>query len=259
MRKPRPARQAEFERMRRRLLYAVLALVSLMVVGTLGFSLFAREDQNLIDSFYMTVITLTTVGYGETIQLEGHPWGQLFASVLLLGGMGIVAYSVVLFATFLIEGHVFNVFARRRMQKRIETMSGHYIVCGTTNRAETAQGFFVKYGDGGVDIEPLTPLYKNQVYQLARHLSVPEEILKRTPSPDTYSFEVSDKDFYFCLPYDTVDMILYAQEHSISKQETAAALGLEMGQLERAWKDLERKQDATRHLRDTPPVPDLGI
>lgn len=135
----------------------------------------------------------------------------------------------------------------------------HYIVCGTTNRAETAQGFFVKYGDGGVDIEPLTPLYKNQVYQLARHLGVPKEIISRTPSPDTYSFEVSDKDFYFCLPYDTVDMILYAQEHSISKKETAEALGLEMEQLERAWKDLARKQSATRHLRDTPPVPDLGI
>ena len=135
----------------------------------------------------------------------------------------------------------------------------NYIVCGTTNRAETAQGFFVKYGDGGVDIEPLTPLYKNQVYQLGRYLGVPEEILSRTPSPDTYSFEVSDKDFYFCIPYDTVDMILYAQEHAISKEETAAALGLEMEQIERAWKDLERKQLATKHLRDTPPVPDLGI
>lgn len=135
----------------------------------------------------------------------------------------------------------------------------NYVVCGTTNFAETAQGFFVKFGDGGVDIEPLTPLYKNQVYQLGRYLGVPEEILARTPSPDTYSFEVSDKDFYFCLPYDSVDMILYAQEHSISKEETARALGLEMQQLERAWKDLERKREATRHLRSLPPVPDLSL
>jgi NAD+ synthase len=135
----------------------------------------------------------------------------------------------------------------------------NYIVCGTTNRAETAQGFFVKFGDGGVDIEPLTPLYKNQVYELGRYLGVPAEIIARTPSPDTYSFEVSDKDFYFCLPYDTVDMILYAQEHSISKEETAEVLGLEMEKLERAWKDLQRKQEATKHLRDVPPVPVLDI
>ncbi|NIM19931.1 MAG: NAD(+) synthase [Candidatus Latescibacteria bacterium] len=133
----------------------------------------------------------------------------------------------------------------------------NYIVCGTTNKSETDQGFFVKFGDGGVDIEPLTPLYKNQVLQLGKHLGVPEEILARTPSPDTYSFEVSDKDFYFCLPYDTVDMILYAQENSIDKKETAKALGLGMEELDRAWKDLERKREVTEHLRSMPPVPDL--
>jgi NAD+ synthase len=134
-----------------------------------------------------------------------------------------------------------------------------YIVCGTTNRAETEQGFFVKFGDGGVDIEPLAPLYKNQVFALGRYLGLPQDVLDRTPSPDTYSLEVSDKDFYFCLSYDTVDMILYAQEHSISKEETAEALGLEMEQLERGWRDLERKREATRHLRVGPPAPELGI
>jgi NAD+ synthase len=140
-----------------------------------------------------------------------------------------------------------------------EAEKRNYVVCGTTNRPETAQGFFVKFGDGGVDIEPLGPLYKNQVFQLGRHLGIPEEILTRAPSPDTYSLEVSDKDFYFCLPYDTVDMFLYAQDHSISKEETAKALGLEMEQVDRVWKDLERKRDATAHLRTLPPSPDLGI
>lgn len=140
-----------------------------------------------------------------------------------------------------------------------EAEKRNYIVCGTTNRPETAQGFFVKFGDGGVDIEPLGPLYKDQVFQLGRYLEVPEEVLSRAPSPDTYSLEVSDKDFYFCLPYDTVDMFLYAQDHSLSKEETAKALGLEMEQVDRVWKDLERKRDATKHLRALPPSPDLGI
>ncbi len=76
----------------------------------------------------------------------------------------------------------------------------YYIVCGTTNLPEALQGFFVKYGDGGVDIEPLVPLYKDQVFQLGRHLGVPQEIIDRTPSPDTYSFVVSDKEFYFSHP-----------------------------------------------------------
>ena len=64
----------------------------------------------------------------------------------------------------------------------------NFMVCGTTNRSETLQGFFVKYGDGGVDIEPLAHLYKTQVYQLSRHLGVIQEIIDRPPSPDTFSF-----------------------------------------------------------------------
>ena len=135
----------------------------------------------------------------------------------------------------------------------------YFIVCGTTNRAETAQGFFVKFGDGGVDIEPLTDLYKSQVFEIGRHLGVPADVLARTPSPDTYSLPVSDKDFYFCLSYDQVDLLLYAMEHGHTVEEAAAALGLEAGQAARAWKDLERKREATKHLRSLPPVPDLGI
>jgi len=129
----------------------------------------------------------------------------------------------------------------------------HYIVCGTTNRSETMQGFFVKYGDGGVDIEPIAHLYKYQVYQLGDYLGVPEKILSRTPSPDTYSFEVSDEDFYFCLPYDVVDTILYAIENNIAKEEAALALGLQRDQIERAWTDLAHKIEITRHLRMMPP------
>lgn len=128
-----------------------------------------------------------------------------------------------------------------------------YVVGGTTNRSELEQGFFVKYGDGGVDIEPLAHLYKNQVYQIARCVKVPQEVIDRTPSPDTYSLEVSDKEFYFCLPYETADLILYAITHNVPKKDVAAGLGLESDQLERAWRDLQRKKDATEHLRSGPP------
>ena len=135
----------------------------------------------------------------------------------------------------------------------------YYVVCGTTNRSELLQGFYVKYGDGGVDMEPIAPLYKNQVFQLSRHLGVPREILERTPSPDTYSFEVSDQDFYFCMPYETLDMILYAIEHDVPRDRVAAVLGLKPEQVDRAWKDLVRKRDATRHLRELPPSPAFSL
>jgi NAD+ synthase len=133
----------------------------------------------------------------------------------------------------------------------------YYIVCGTTNLPEALQGFFVKYGDGGVDIEPLAPLYKDQVFQLGRHLGVPKEILGRTPSPDTYSYTVSDQEFYFCIPYDMIDLILYSMEHNVAKERTAKALGITMEQLERAWRDIERKRQTTEPLRRFPPTPPM--
>ena len=91
----------------------------------------------------------------------------------------------------------------------------NYIVCGTTNKTEVMEGFFVKYGDGGVDIEPLSHLYKAQVYQLSEYLGVIREIIERAPSPDTWSFQVSDEEFYFRIPYEKLDLLLYAWQNRI--------------------------------------------
>ena len=142
----------------------------------------------------------------------------------------------------------------RMVQLYYEAEKRHYIVCGTTNKSEMLQGFFVKYGDGGVDIEPLAHLYKVQVFELGEYLGIPEEILSRAPSPDTYSYEVSDKDFFFCLSYDVADTILYAIEHNISNEEIAPELNLSVEQVERARVDLTRKQKSARHSRIMPPM-----
>ena len=130
----------------------------------------------------------------------------------------------------------------------------NYLVAGTTNKTEYSQGFFVKYGDGGVDFEPIAHLYKTQVYQLARYLDIPQEIIKRTPSPDTYSAPVSDQEFFFCLPYDLLDLLLYAWEHKIPRSEIEQVLDLKKEQIERAFKDFESKMNATAHAAKLPPT-----
>ena len=135
----------------------------------------------------------------------------------------------------------------------------NYLVCGTTNRSEAVQGFFVKYGDGGVDIEPLQHLYKAQVYQLAGHLGVIREIIERPPSPDTYSFVVTDEEFYFRMPYDTLDLLLYAWENSVPVEEVCMAMSLTEEQVRRAFRDFASKSNATRHLRTLPPTLDVRI
>lgn len=129
----------------------------------------------------------------------------------------------------------------------------NYLVAGTTNKTELAQGFYVKFGDGGVDIEPIAHLYKTQVYQLARYLGVIEEIINRPPSPDTYSLPLSDKEFYFCLDYELLDLLLYAYLNKMAKDEIASCLHLSQEQVTRVFKDFEAKERATWHLRELPP------
>ena len=126
----RAAHDAEFDRLRWRLRLAVGALVLVTGVGVLGFVLLGHGEHGLIDAIYMTIITLTTVGFGEIIDLSNHPMGRVFTIALLLVGMGIVAYTVPMLAAFVIEGQLHHIFRRRRMQKTIAQLSGHYIVCG---------------------------------------------------------------------------------------------------------------------------------
>ncbi len=130
----------------------------------------------------------------------------------------------------------------------------NYLVAGTTNKSEVMQGFFVKHGDGAVDIETIAHLYKTQVYQLTRHLGVIEEIINRPPSPDTYSWPVTDEQFYFCMPYDLADLLLYAYENHFPEKEVCEATKLTPEQIQRVFRDFKAKENSTWHLRQMPPT-----
>ncbi len=152
-----------------------------------------------------------------------------------------------------------NIKQRIRMiQLYYYSEKNNYIVAGTTNKTEIIQGFYVKFGDGGVDIEPLGHLYKTQVYNLARNLGVIDEIINRPPSPDTYSLPVTDKEFYFCLDYKLLDSLLYAYGNNVPFDQISNTLDLKEAQIERVFKDFKAKQRATWHLREMPPSMDVG-
>ncbi len=127
-------------------------------------------------------------------------------------------------------------------------------VLGTANRNEYAQGFFVKYGDGGVDVQTIAHLYKTQVYQLSEYLGIPEAIRQRTPTTDTYSAPCDQQEFFFRLPFATLDLLWYAQEHKVPVDEVARVMDLTPEQVQRAFEDLTRKSRGTAYLR-MPPVP----
>ncbi|MFA5014781.1 MAG: NAD(+) synthase [Actinomycetota bacterium] len=132
----------------------------------------------------------------------------------------------------------------------------NYLVCGTTNKSEALQGLFVKYGDGGVDIEPLQHLYKNQIYQLAEYLGVIKEIRQRAPCPDTYSAPVTDEEWYLRIPFKQLDLLLYAWTNKVAISKICKAMGLNEEQVKRAFRDFNSKANATKHLNQLPPTLD---
>ena len=144
-----------------------------------------------------------------------------------------------------------NIKIRSRMVHLYwEAERRNLVVAGTTNRTEFILGDFCKYGDGGTDIEALAHLYKNQIYQLADYLGVPNEIVSREPSPDTFSLPVSDQEFYFRIPFDKLDFLLFAWEHRISSRKTSEVLGLAEDAVDRVFRDFTTKNRATDHLRE---------
>lgn len=149
--------------------------------------------------------------------------------------------------------------AATNFKQRVRTMMLYYhadrlnyAACGTPNRLEYDQGFFVKGGDGSADFKPIAHLYKTQVYQLARALGIPDEICERPPTSDTFSLAQTQEEFYFALPYESMDLCLYAHNHDVPSDEVASALGLTSAQVERIYRDIEAKRRATLSMHLPP-------
>ena len=144
---------------------------------------------------------------------------------------------------------------KQRTRKMLEYFHAdrlNYVVAGTPNRLEYDQGFFVKLGDGSADVKPIAHLYKTQVYALAAHLGVPQEIQDRPSTTDTYSLPQSQEEFYFSLPYPRMDLCLYALNNDVPVEAVAEATGLTTEQVERVYRDIEQKRRTTAYLHAAP-------
>ncbi len=144
---------------------------------------------------------------------------------------------------------------KQRSRKTLEYYHAdrlNYVVAGTPNLLEYDQGFFVKLGDGAADVKPIAHLYKTQVYQLAEYLGVPEDICNRPPTTDTYSLSQTQEEFYFSLPYQQMDLCLFARNHGISAEEAAQTVGLTSEQVERVFRDIDSKRRVAKYLHLPP-------
>jgi NAD+ synthase len=144
---------------------------------------------------------------------------------------------------------------KQRVRKMLEYFHAdrlNYAVVGTPNRLEYDQGFFVKLGDGSADVKPIAHLYKTQVYQLAEYLGIPEDVRSRPPTTDTYSLPQGQDEFYFSLPYQQMDLCLYARNNDLPPEAVAGAVGLSPEDVRRVYDDIDQKRRTTRYLHLEP-------
>jgi voltage-gated potassium channel len=100
------------------------------VVGTLGYRYIGGPEVTWVDSFYMTFITVATIGYGEVVDLSHHPYGRLFTVFIAVIGIGTMSYLFSTLVALLLESDLNAALRKKRMEKEIAKLTGHYIVCG---------------------------------------------------------------------------------------------------------------------------------
>lgn len=152
---------------------------------------------------------------------------------------------------------------KQRVRKMFEyhhADCNNFAVLGTPNRLEYDQGFFVKLGDGAADIKPIAHLYKTQVYQLADYLGIPADIVERPPTTDTYSLAQSQEEFYFSLPFDQMDLAIFAKDSGLTPCELSELLEISEGHAKSIYADIDQKRRTAEYLHAGPALltPDVA-
>ena len=128
------------------------------------------------------------------------------------------------------------------------------IVLGTGNKTELLMGYFTKYGDGGVDMLPIGDLYKTRVRQMARHVGVPEAIIKKPPSAGLWKGQTDEKEMG--IDYETLDKVLYGTfDLGLSYGEIREETGIS----EAAFIKIMERVKNNQHKSTTPPIVDIDI
>jgi len=140
---------------RNRVFLSLTIFLVVLLIGVAGFKTFGGREWSFIDSIYMTVITLSTVGYGEVLDISANPAARLFTSVFILVCLGTVAFVISSVTSFIVEGEMKNILGRKRMEKEISKLKDHYIVCGTDETAKTIIQELIHTKKDFIVIEPL--------------------------------------------------------------------------------------------------------
>jgi len=115
----------------KRFMWPIAALVAVLLIGTIGYRLMAGAQYSLLDTFYMTIITISTIGFGEVIEVSLIPGGRIFTIFIAIAGIGVLFYIITNLTALLVEGEITKSFRRRKMERKAKDYKDHYIICGT--------------------------------------------------------------------------------------------------------------------------------
>ena len=147
-----------------------------------------------------------------------------------------------------------NIKARSRMVLLFEYANmTKSLVCGTSNKSEILTGYFTKYGDGGVDLLPIGDLYKTQVWELAKYLKVPSEIIKKPPTAGLWDGQSDEKELK--LSYEKLDLILAGLEKKIDDADIIKIAGVKKSDIDR----IRKMRKNSQHKRRTALIPKVGL
>ncbi len=161
------------------LLFPLSLIIGILFIGTIGYILLS--DMTIMDAFYMTVITISTVGFGEVVPLDTY--ARLFSVLLIFSGMAIIAYAASTIAAFLIENVLNSFSGNKKMQKQINKLNKHYIICGCGRVGMAAIKIFEKINVDFVIIEPneeVTKKMKEDNYLIIEGNATDEELLLKS-------------------------------------------------------------------------------
>jgi voltage-gated potassium channel len=138
----------------RKQLYFVLSAVFLAImVGSTGYYLLFGGEPKFMDCVYMTVISLTSVGYGEVLNISGNLSAQIYTMILIVTGMGVILYGISTLTALIIEGELSGILRKKRMEKKISKLRDHYIVCGVGDTGRHVLAELIKNKESVVLIE----------------------------------------------------------------------------------------------------------
>ncbi|MGD9209378.1 MAG: potassium channel protein [Desulfobacteraceae bacterium] len=116
--------------MKKRLFFVAIAVLVIILGGSSGYYLILNGKYSFFDCLYMTIISLTTVGYGEVVEVSGNVKSQTFTMILITFGASVLLYGISTLTALLIEGELSGLLRKRKMEKQIKHLKDHFIICG---------------------------------------------------------------------------------------------------------------------------------